>query len=225
MTSCSALPLPAGVPALTAFRMATLNPAEYFRLHDRGAIAPGYRADLMVFSDLQAPVAEMVFRGGKLVAQAGVMLPWDRPARRTVLRSSMNVDWSKVDLSLAVQGSQVRIIGAIPDQLITHHLIEAAPQAEGQVVADTSRDILKMVVIERHLATGRVGKGLIHGLGLQQRGDCQHRRPRPSQHCRDWSRCPEHAYRQPTPWPKRRAGWLPPLVIRCCRNCRYPSLA
>ncbi len=158
----------AGVPPLAAFRMATLNPAEYFRLHDRGAIAPGCWADLMVFSELQAPVAEMVFRGGKLVAQDGVILPWDRPTRRTVLRSSMNVDWSKVDLSLAVQGSQVRIIGAIPDQLITNHLIEATPQADGQVVADTSRDILKMVVIERHLAKGKVGKGLVRGLGLQR---------------------------------------------------------
>ncbi len=156
-----------GVPPMTAFRMATLNPAEYFRLHDRGAIAPGRRADLMVFSDLQAPVAELVYRGGELAAKDGVVIPWERPARRTVLRSSMNVDWSKVDLTLATEGSQVRIIGAIPDQLITHHLIEPTPQAEGRVVADTGRDILKMAVIERHMATGKVGKGLVHGLGLQ----------------------------------------------------------
>lgn len=157
-----------GVPPITAFRMATLNPAEYFRLNDRGAIAPGRRADLMVFSDLQAPVAELVYRGGHLVAQDGVALPWERPARRTVLRSSMNVDWSKVNLRLPVEGTQVRIMGAVRDQLITHHLIEPTPQADGHVVADLSRDILKMVVIERHLATGRVGKGLVRGLGLQQ---------------------------------------------------------
>jgi adenine deaminase len=60
-----------GVPPMTAFRMATLNPAEYFRLDDRGAIAPGRRADLMVFSDLQAPAAELVYRGGQLVADLG----------------------------------------------------------------------------------------------------------------------------------------------------------
>jgi len=157
-----------GVPPMTAFRMATLNPAEYFRLDDRGAIAPGRRADLMVFSDLQAPVAELVYRGGQLVARDGVALPWERPTRRTVLRSSMNVDWSKVNLHLPVEGAQVRIIGAIRDQLITDHLIEPTPQAGGHVVADPSRDILKMAVIERHMATGRVGLGLVRGLGLQR---------------------------------------------------------
>jgi adenine deaminase len=158
----------AGVPPMVAFRMATLNPAEYFRLDDQGAIAPGRRADLMVFSDLQAPVAELVYRGGQLVAQDGVILPWERPARHTVLRSSMNVDWSKVSLSIPVEGTQVRIIGAIPDQLITNYLIEVTPQADDQVVADLSRDILKMAVIERHMATGKVGLGLVRGLGLQQ---------------------------------------------------------
>jgi adenine deaminase len=157
-----------GIPPITAFRMATLNPSEYFDLHDRGAIAPGRRADLMIFSDLQAPVAEMVYRGGKLVAQDGVMLPWEREIKRSVLRSSMNIDWSKVDLSIDVEGEQVRIIGAIPDQLITTHLVEETPQADGKVVSDTRRDILKMAVIERHLATGRMGKGLVRGLGLQQ---------------------------------------------------------
>lgn len=157
-----------GVPPLTAFRMATLNPSEYFRLHDRGAIAPGRRADLMIFSDLQAPVAELVYRGGKLVAQAGQMLPWERPARRSVLRSSMNIDWSRVDLTIPVTGEQARIIGLIPDQLITKHIIDEAPRANGVVTSDTGRDILKMVVIERHLATGNVGQGLVHGLGLKR---------------------------------------------------------
>lgn len=156
----------AGVPPVTAFRMATLNPSEYFHLQDRGAIAPGRRADLMIFSDLHAPQAEMVYRGGQLVAQDGVILPWERNQRPSVLRSSMNVDWSQVDLGINVAGSQVRLIGAIPNQLITNHLIEDTPQNGGKVSADTQRDILKMAVIERHLATGRVGKGLVRGVGL-----------------------------------------------------------
>lgn len=157
-----------GLPPMTAFRMATLNPAEYFRLHDRGAIAPGRQADLMVFSDLNRPVAELVFRGGKLVAQDGVVLPWERPMRRSILRSSMNVDWSKVDLSIPVSGREVRIIGLVPDQLITEAIVEETPQWAGRVVADPDRDILKMSVIERHLATGNVGKGLVRGLGLKR---------------------------------------------------------
>lgn len=157
-----------GVPPITAFRMATLNPSEYFHLHDRGAIAPGRRADLMIFSDLQAPMAEMVYRGGKLVAQNGQTLPWERPTRQTVLRSSMNVDWSKVNFDILAEGRQARIIGVIPDQLITNHLVAEAPRNDTHVTTDTNRDILKMAVIERHLATGKVGKGLVQGIGLKQ---------------------------------------------------------
>ncbi len=158
----------AGVPPITAIRMATLNPSEYFHLHDRGAIAPGRRADLVVFSDLAAPSAELVFRGGKLVAKDGKTLPWERPGRRSVLRSSMNVDWSKVDFSMPANSQKARVMGTVPDQLITKHLIEETPNADGKVVADTGRDLLKIAVIERHLATGRMGKGLIHGFGLKR---------------------------------------------------------
>lgn len=158
----------AGIPPVTAIRMATLNPAEYFRLHDRGAVAPGRRADLMIFSDLQAPQAEMVYRSGQLVAHDGLMLPWTRNPKQIVLRSSMNVDWSKVDLAIPVEGDRVRVIGMVPEQIITEALIEPTPQQNGQVVSDPARDLLKMAVIERHLATGKVGKGLVRGLGLKQ---------------------------------------------------------
>jgi len=157
-----------GIPPITAIRMATLNPSEYFHLHDRGAIAPGRRADLMIFSDLQAPIAEMVYRGGKLVAENGEMLPWEREVRHSILRSSMNVDWQHIDLSIPANGSQARIIGVIPGQLITRHIVEEAPHENGQVVTDPNRDILKMAVIERHLATGNVGKGLVRGIGLKR---------------------------------------------------------
>jgi adenine deaminase len=80
----------------------------------------------------------------------------------------MNVDWSKVTLSIEAEGQQARIIGTVPNQLITEHLVEEPPTAGGKVVADTSRDIAKMAVIERHLATGRVGLGLVRGLGLKR---------------------------------------------------------
>jgi adenine deaminase len=148
--------------------MATLNPSEYFHLHDRGAIAPARRADIAVFSDLQEPHAEMVYRGGKLVAQDGQVIPWERPERPTVLRSSMNVDWSRIDFRIPANGRQVRVIGLIPDQIITEHLVEELPIREGEVMADPSRDILKIAVIERHLATGNVGLGFVKGFGMQK---------------------------------------------------------
>jgi adenine deaminase len=157
-----------GIDPVTAIRMATLNPSEYFHLHDQGAIAPARRADMVVFSDLQAPRAEMVYRGGKLVAQDGQVIPWERPKRPTVLRSSMNVDWNQVNFSIAANGRRVRVIGLIPDQIITEHLVEELPTRDGEVVVDPGRDILKMAVIERHLATGNVGLGFVKGLGLKK---------------------------------------------------------
>jgi adenine deaminase len=157
-----------GIDPVTAIRMATLNPSEYFHLHDQGAIAPARRADMVVFSDLQAPRAEMVYRDGKLVAQDGKVIPWERPKRPTVLRSSMNVDWNQVNFSIAANGRRVRVIGLIPDQIITEHLVEELPTRDGEVVADPGRGILKMAVIERHLATGNVGLGFVKGLGLKK---------------------------------------------------------
>ncbi|MFQ5611255.1 MAG: adenine deaminase [Anaerolineae bacterium] len=157
-----------GVPPIDAIRMATLNPSEYFRLHDRGAIAPGRRADLVVFSDLQDLQAEMVFRGGGLVAENGVMHPWQRPTRGTFLRSSMNIDWNSVNFDIEPQSRQARVIGAIPNQLITEHLVEEIAAEDNRALVDTRRDILKMAILERHLATGNVGKGFVKGLGLQR---------------------------------------------------------
>jgi len=157
-----------GVEPITAIRMATLNPSEYFHLHDRGAITPARRADLVVFSDLNAPHAEMVFRGGKLAAKDGDVIPWERPQRPTVLRSSMNVDWTHLNFRVAADGPKVRVIGLIPDQIITEHLVEELPTREGEVMADPGRDILKIAVIERHLATGNVGLGFVKGLGLEK---------------------------------------------------------
>lgn len=157
-----------GIDPITAIRMATLNPSEYFHLHDRGAISPARRADLVVFSNLDAPRAEVVFRGGKLAAKDGDVIPWERPQRPTVLRSSMNVDWSRLSFRVAADGCKVRVMGLIPDQIITEHLVEELPTREDGVTADPGRDILKIAVIERHLATGNVGLGFVKGFGLQK---------------------------------------------------------
>jgi adenine deaminase len=157
-----------GIDPVTAIRMATLNTAEYFRLHDRGGIAPGKRADLVVFPDLRNIRAEMVFRGGKLVARGGKALPWERPARPATLRSSMNLRREQLNLRIHASGKRGRIIGVIADQLVTETLIEDLPLRDGEVVADPSRDIARIAVLERHLDTGNTGLGLVKGLGLKR---------------------------------------------------------
>lgn len=157
-----------GIDPIIALRLATWNPARHFRLHDRGAIVPGFRADLIVFDDLQAPRPHMVFRGGKLVAEHGKMLLPRRELPRRGLRHTMNVAWDKVDLRIPAEGEMARVIGVIPNQLLTQHLIEPIPHKNGFAQTDIERDILKIVVIERHQHSGQVGKGFVHGIGLKR---------------------------------------------------------
>ncbi len=158
-----------GLDPITAIQIATLNAAEYFNLHDRGAIAPGRRADLVIFDDLHKINVEQVYRGGKLVARNGRVLPQEEPPRRPPIRNSMNVNWSKVDLRLRADGhKQVRVMGMVPEQLVTTQTIEDARIENGLVVSDVTRDILKIAVIERHQNTGNVGLGFVRGLGLER---------------------------------------------------------
>lgn len=158
-----------GMDPVRAIQMATINTAEYFGLRDRGALAPGRRADLFVFSDLRQPNAEQVYRGGYLIAQGGQMLPVEGEQGRSIqLRGSMNVRWENLDLAITATGKQAHVIGSIADQLVTENRIEDIKRNGDQAVADVERDILKMAVIERHRATGNVGKGFIHGFGLRR---------------------------------------------------------
>ncbi len=165
-----------GLDPVTAIRMATLNTAEWFRLRDRGAIAPGKRADLVVFSDLQDVRAEMVFAGGQLAAQDGEPVgEWSEPvgeetslADASAVRGTVNVDWDALSFAIPAEGESVRVIGLVPDQLVTEHLVEPAAIKSGEAVADVERDILKLAVIERHRGTGNVGLGFVRGLGLER---------------------------------------------------------
>ena len=157
-----------GVDPVTAFRMATLNPAEHYGLRDRGAVAPGRRADLIVFSNLSAPRAEMVFRAGELVAEDGALAVPLPAANASGLPRTVRIDASRLDFAVPATGSQVRVIGVVPDQLVTESLVLPATIEDGFAVADPSRDLLKMAVIERHHGSGALGLGFIRGVGLSR---------------------------------------------------------
>lgn len=162
------LAIAGGVDPVTAIRMGTLNTAEYFRLYDRGAVAPGRRADLIVFSDLRAPRAEQVYSGGKLVAQDGALRVEIAPPQPASLPRAMNIRWDSVNLDIPARGTRVHVIGSIPGQVVTENRVENAKVENGFAVADPARDLLKVAVIERHHATGSIGKGFIQGIGLKR---------------------------------------------------------
>jgi len=158
----------AGIDPIQAIRMATSNTADYFGLRDRGAIAPGRRADLIAFRDLQDLQPHIVIRGGTPVAHEGRMTIRRLARQPHSLRSTMNVAWEQVDFSIEAGTGEGRVIGVIPDQLVTEHLVEELPIREGQAVADPQRDLLKMAVIERHRRSGAMGLGFVRGIGLRE---------------------------------------------------------
>ncbi len=157
-----------GIDPIMAIRMGTINTARYFRLHHLGVIAPGKRADIVVFTDLQNLRPELVYRGGTLVAQNGKMIVERQPLRKIDLRSTMNINLDSLDFTIPAQGPSIHVIGGIADQVVTDHFVENAKIENGNAVSDPERDILKMCVIERHRASGNIGKGFIKGFGLKR---------------------------------------------------------
>jgi adenine deaminase len=153
-----------GIDPIEAIRMATLNPAEWFGLRDRGAIAPGRRADLFVFDDLRKPEARMVFSGGRVVGEPAA----EAAGSHAGSVGRCEVKWDRVRWEVAARAGNLRVIGAMADQLVTEHRVMRPTVAEGQAVADVSRDLLKMLVIERHGGAGNFGVGFIQGIGLRR---------------------------------------------------------
>lgn len=158
-----------GMTAAAAVQMVTLNPAECFGLKDRGAVAPGYNADLLVVGELPRFNVRMVLKNGRPVAHDRkllVKLPdlKEKSVTGTVNTGSLTVK----SFAIKAQGELARIIRLVPDQIITEKHTHAVTVVKGLVVPDTERDILKLAVIERHKATGRIGLGLVSGFGLKK---------------------------------------------------------
>jgi adenine deaminase len=156
-------------PAL-AVRLATLNTARYFRQYDRGAIAPGYRADLVIFEDFADMKMRFVFKDGQVVSREGRLTVEEEDVPSAQLRSSINVNWLEMpELDVTYrEDSRIRVIEVNPGQLVTGALELEPMVQQGKVVQDIERDILKLAVAERHMASGNVGIGFVKGFGLKQ---------------------------------------------------------
>ena len=158
-----------GLAPLAALTMATLNPAEYFRLRDRGAVAPGLAADLLVVEDLTEFRLDKVFKNGNLLVDQGRLLTEPEAPPPPVPASALRVQGLDLEaFSPPAGGDVVQVIGLIPGQLLTDKRQYPAPIRDGRLATDPGRDLLKLAVVERHHGTGHVGLGLVQGFGLPQ---------------------------------------------------------
>ena len=159
-----------GVPPVTAIQMGTINTARHYRLRNHGAIAPRYWADFIVIDNLEKLSIRRVYKKGQLVAENGrYLLP--KPADVPQPRSTMNLRYrASEDFQVSApqnhQPKKIRVIEIIPHQIVTKEILET-PKLDGKtVVPDPARDILKLIVLERHRSTGNVGVGFVRGFGL-----------------------------------------------------------
>ena len=161
----------AGVDPIKAVQVASLNTAEYFGLKDLGAIAPGYKADLLVLPDLKTFKPDIVLKDGQVVAQDGKLAVEIPENDAIATRNSVNVRWITMDdFKIQTEGDgvkKVRALEVIPHQLITKSVMSNVKVVDRNAVSNVETDTLKICVIERHRATGNIGKGFVKGFNLK----------------------------------------------------------
>ncbi|HSJ50964.1 MAG TPA: adenine deaminase [Actinomycetota bacterium] len=157
-----------GCSPADAVIMGTLNAARYHRLHEHGAVAPGYVADIAAVPDLEGFRPERVWKRGRLVAEAGRAVDIPKVSAPDWMRKSIHVRrLSPDDFTVSANGP-VRVIGVEPRSIVTKSLVDEPGRSNGSAAADPDRDLAKMAVIERHHDTGRIGLGFVRGFGLKR---------------------------------------------------------
>jgi len=156
-----------GIPPVMAIQMATINTARCYHLDHIGAIAPGYQADFFLAETLEQCKPACVYKKGIKVAEGGKCLVETGETPESPGVSMQVAPLSADSFMVDVTGENVRVIHIQEDQIITEERIEEVPQQDGKLVSDPERDLLKIAVVERHHGTGRIGIGLVHGLGLK----------------------------------------------------------
>ncbi len=160
----------AGVDPAEAVRHAALVPARHYGLSDRGAVAPGYRADLLVVDDLESFRPSLVVKEGAVVARDGRMVA-EPAAPEVPFRNTVHI--GRLDesaFSLRPSGGRCPVVGIVPDQIITRRLERDVAPVGGRWAFDPKVDLALLACIERHRATGNVGLGLVEGFGFRQAG-------------------------------------------------------
>ncbi|MFH1619710.1 MAG: adenine deaminase C-terminal domain-containing protein, partial [bacterium] len=149
-------------------KMATINPARHFALKHTGAVAPGYHADFIVIDSLKSFKVTSVYKRGVEVARKGKILNVKFPPTVPV-RSSINVRWlTPEQFRLPAKTGKVNAIEIVPGQLITKSRISKVRIENSFAVSDIKKDLLKLVVVERHRASGNIAQGFVKGFGLKK---------------------------------------------------------
>ncbi len=157
-----------GVNPIKAIQAASLNTAEYFGIKNTGAVAPGYKADLLIFDNLQDFIPSIVMKNGQIVAKDGKMTVENEKIHLASLRGTVNIRWiEQNDLKIKALSDTVKAIEISDGQLVTKSVETKIKVKDGYACSDVENDVLKMLVIERHKASGNIGKGFVKGFGLK----------------------------------------------------------
>ena len=153
----------AGIPPEDAVLMASHHPALWHGLARHGAVAPGYAGDLLVLPDLESFQPSTVLKRGRLVEDVprAEIPDWVRQSVRIAPLTAK-------DLAIPWSGGALRAIGLVEDQVVTESLEREPAVEDGYALASPELDLAKIAVVERHLATGRVGLGFVAGSGLRR---------------------------------------------------------
>lgn len=172
MDGCVRKLIECGVPPLAALRTATLTPAEYFRLYDRGAIAPGKIADLVLVDSLESCRVLRVWKRGRLVAERGKILESLAPAAVSELpglkQTVRTPTPDELKIKLGPDDKYINVIGVVPRQFTTETLTLEPAVIDGCACADPSRRLAKMAVVEKNRGTGRLALGFLHNFPLER---------------------------------------------------------
>ena len=156
-----------GVPPACAVRHTTLVPARHYGLTDRGAVVPGCRADLVVVEDLRAFRPHLVLKAGQIVARDGQYLAEGSPSRVETANTVRLAPLDESAFRLPLREETCPVIRVVPDQIVTRREVQPVRRVDGRWSFDPGRDLVLIASLERHRATGRIGLGLVGGLGVR----------------------------------------------------------
>ncbi len=155
-----------GISPISAIRMVTLNTAEHYRLYDRGAVAPGYLADLVLVDDLEDFKVLKVWKNGSAVQipEGGFKRKGGWPG---ISRNNFVLDSTDLQVPASPSG-KLRAIGIIPGEIITENLVLDGEIYDGTFIASVEKDLAKLAVVNRNTPEKRIGLGFVKGFGLKR---------------------------------------------------------